>query len=509
MVTTTSTVDVDAVRAAHPIAEVIADSGVQLRPVGRGYMACCPFHDDSTASMSIDAVPDRFHCFGCGAGGDVIDYIQRRYHLTFLDAVAHLDHHTPTPSGLVSHARTSAAGPGMPVPVTVPVQRAYAVHQLAWAHYTTPVAHETAVGYLNRRRRIDVRPLEDHVGHPVAGVAGSGWTSLVDDLRRHGVTDDELLALDLAQVSARGHLIDALRNRIILPVRTATSDTADAEQILGFVGRDITGDPRAPKYRNPTRTATFEKSTMLYQPTVTAPGSGSPVVVVEGPLDALAIAATTATAGRHTHLTPCSTGGTSVSATQARHVAELAREADGLVVLALDGDTAGRQGTLRWVDTFHQVGVPADTARIRVAHLPSGRDPADWLAQHAAAGLDIIDPTRAGNRSAPLPPGAEIAHLALERFAYGSTRADTGDPTRAVIEALRPLAGALAPADSAALLATATREMRRQGWDPHGRFTAALHHAGLIASPVCRPTPGASGLLAYAAPRAPAHVHTR
>ena len=80
-------VDVQAIRAAHPIEDVVASSGVELHQRGHGYMGCCPFHDDSTASMSVGAVPDRFRCFGCGAGGDVIEYVSRRYDLSFVDSV--------------------------------------------------------------------------------------------------------------------------------------------------------------------------------------------------------------------------------------------------------------------------------------------------------------------------------------------------------------------------------------------------------------------------------------
>jgi DNA primase len=64
--------DLAALRQDHPIEVVVAASGVALTPHGQGFMGGCPFHDDSTASLSVGGVADRFHCFGCGAGGDVI-----------------------------------------------------------------------------------------------------------------------------------------------------------------------------------------------------------------------------------------------------------------------------------------------------------------------------------------------------------------------------------------------------------------------------------------------------
>jgi DNA primase len=93
------------------------------------------------------------------------------------------------------------------------------------------------------------------------------------------------LATDLAQSTRSGRIIDTLLDRLVFPV------TDPAGRIEGFIARDITGDPRAPKYRNPTGTPTFEKSATLYRPTHHRLDAHASVVVVEGVLDVLAIAA--------------------------------------------------------------------------------------------------------------------------------------------------------------------------------------------------------------------------
>src|ERR1035437_8111407 len=79
--------DTAAIRHDCPIEDVVAASGVELTRRGQGFMGCCPFHDDSTASLSVGGVRDRFHCFGCGAGGDVIEYVHRFTGLPFPGAV--------------------------------------------------------------------------------------------------------------------------------------------------------------------------------------------------------------------------------------------------------------------------------------------------------------------------------------------------------------------------------------------------------------------------------------
>ncbi len=90
MSVTSGSIDVAAVRANFPIEQVVRCAGVELRPSGRGLTGCCPFHDDSTPSLSVAAIPDRFTCFGCGAHGDVIDFVQRLHGLSFVEAVRSL-----------------------------------------------------------------------------------------------------------------------------------------------------------------------------------------------------------------------------------------------------------------------------------------------------------------------------------------------------------------------------------------------------------------------------------
>lgn len=490
-------VDVEAIRAAYPIAQVVADSGVTLRPAGHGYLGCCPFHDDTTPSLSVDGRPGRYHCFGCGASGDVIDYIARLHRVGFRDAVAHLTGMPPTPDPLNEPAsRATVRPPTDQPPRAEPLTReqAFTINRLAWAHYTSLTRHTFAIAYLQRRRRIDVRALEDQTGSFVVGAAGAGWTDLVDALRRNGVTDEELLALDLAQVSSRGHLVNTLRNRIIVPVR----DWDQPDQIAGFIRRDTTGHPRAPKYRNPTHTPVFDKAQMLYQPCARQSSSleGSNVVVVEGPLDALAIAAVAANTGRAHEFAPVSLAGTATTRTQTERLLALARASGGPLVLAFDADAAGTAATRAWIDTLRHHSEPSAIARTLVAHLPTSWDPADWLAHHGPAGLRTFDPTRLGDRFGPVPPGAEIVALALAEHARtGPTGAD---PTPAVIEALRPLAMRLPARHTRLLLATATSEMTRSGWNANHTFTQALYATGWPTSAPTREhvTPPTGGRLA-------------
>jgi hypothetical protein len=131
----------------------------------------------------------------------------------------------------------------------------------------------------------------------------------------------------------------------------------------------------------------------------------------------------------------------------------------------MDGDRAGRDGTVRWVDHLTvQAGRP-----ILVADLPTGCDPADWLTRHGPSGLALLDPAAAGSPGGPRQPGPEIVRAVLSR---------TGrDPTSGVTAVVERLLATLPGPASEQLAAGVAAEMTRQGWNPDHAFTNALTHA--------------------------------
>jgi DNA primase len=446
--TTFGSVDVAEVRRRHPIEDVITASGVELHRSGHGFMGCCPFHDDSTASLSVGGkIPDRFHCFGCGASGDVIDYVQRRAGVGFRDAVARLeDTHRAT------RATRPAVGqrPSQPMPTPwrlISVDRAHEIHVLAWEHLTSKVRHAFAVSYLHNHRGIDVRELESDLAQPVIGHSGRSWSWLTDRLLRDGVSIDELQAVDLAHRSRSGLPRDTFHGRLMVPVRS------ESGHIEGFIGRKVDDTERGPKYRNPTHTATFDKSQVLYTPRVEPPGARATTVVVEGPLDALAVAAAAARAKRLDEFWPCSTNGVTVSSTQAERVTA---SGAARIVVAMDGDEAGAEGTQRWVDSVCRgMGQPA-----MVTRLPDGLDPAEWLAAHGCSGLSAFDAQRQSepNVVTPRQPGHELVRAIAAR---------SRDPLQETVDTVIPLSLlTTSPRETAELLAQVEAELTRLGLDP-------------------------------------------
>ncbi|HEX2903439.1 MAG TPA: CHC2 zinc finger domain-containing protein [Jatrophihabitans sp.] len=365
-----SRVDVDELRRQFPLAEVVAASGLTLHPRGAGFIACCPFHDDDTPSLSVEGVPGRFHCFGCGASCDVIDYIARTHHLDFLAAAAHL-------------TRPNRPNPALPAPQRRPLpaessvrtsrERILQLNTLAWDHFTQPGKVIAAERYLRDVRGIDPESIRAATGGAhVVGLATRTRDGLTTHLLRAGARREEIVDAGLA-VDRGGRLIDTYRGRVLVPVRDPHGG------IEGFLGRDITGHPSAPKYLNPTRTPAYDKSRSLYWPLGRPPEPTEQVVIVEGFIDALAIAA-----GRRLHVGkvfPCSASGISVSTHQAQQVTTLTCRP---VLLALDADTAGKAGAHRWTQQLHQLNRTTQTLA-----LPSGTDPAQHFGQSPDPDLSI------------------------------------------------------------------------------------------------------------------------
>ncbi len=453
-------VDVEAIRARHPLPEVIAAAGIELQARGHGYMGCCPFHEDKTPSMSVDGVPGRFHCFGCGASGDVIDFIRRTRNLGFLEAVTELD------GGQYRDRPLSAVRPGPrlhAVPdlaAAIPPGRAFEINQLAWEQFATPVGTGFAAHYLQHRRGLDLEPLtHEFAGRRFVGHATHGWAALTEHLRSAGVDDDELIGMDLATRTRGGRLIDTYRNRLIFPITNASG------QIHGFIGRDISGHPAAPKYRNPTRTPVFDKSQVLYRPTHHSLAADAEVLVVEGPIDALAVAAATAATGATHRVAVCSSNGVSASPAQVRAVLALTQRPPRI---AFDGDEAGQQGTVRWVaEACLEQRSPVLTTR-----MPPSIDPADWLATHGPHGLrDLLAaPSQATSDDVPntIVPGRDIIRALLYK---------ADDPIRDAVELVTALASQLPSTERRELLRDSAVEMTRHGWNPRDTYVKALEHA--------------------------------
>jgi len=277
----------------------------------------------------------------------------------------------PAPSARTEGAVSRAPAGRAAVLLRRPHEDLYAVHQEALEFYQERVSDSWVPTYLASRR------LEVALEQPwSAGYAPAGWTDLTDHLRRRGWSDEVLVASGLSRPARTGRLIDHFRDRLVLPLRVR-------DDVVGFVGRCAEGaDSRTPKYLNSPASAIYDKSATLYA--ARDPRDvrwwGATPVLVEGPLDAIAVSS--CSGDRWAGVALCGT------AMSDRHVDALvgpSRRAHPEVVVATDHDHAGQAA--------------AETALRRLAarcgdlhrlELPPGQDPADALRQAGPDGLHAL-----------------------------------------------------------------------------------------------------------------------
>ncbi|WP_308116748.1 toprim domain-containing protein [Nocardioides sp. TRM66260-LWL] len=245
-------------------------------------------------------------------------------------------------------------------------ERMVEINELTQAFFESRFTDSWGRDYLTGRFGIDLAG--DARFRP--GQAPAGWTNLVDHLRGRGVSDAEMLATGVATEASTGRLIDRIRDRVMFPV-------IHQGEVLGFVGRrrpDLTdADKAGPKYLNTADTPLFHKGAQLFGVVDELLAEGAVPVIVEGPMDAVAV--TIASAGLYLGVAPL---GTSLTDEQAAQLAAVGRDP----IVATDADLAGQVAAERdfWMLTPH--GMDPGFARF-----PDGLDPADLLAQRGPAAL--------------------------------------------------------------------------------------------------------------------------
>jgi len=268
---------------------------------------------------------------------------------------------------------THLLSPTAPSPEPVAsVDRIVTLNQMALDHFTQMYPHSWAPGYLEERLGTD---LSDEPRFAV-GYAPPGPTSLIQHLAADGASPDELIDAGLARRTDRGRLVDAFRDRLVFPIYSG-------QQLVGFIGRRNPTKDNAeyagPKYLNTRTTAAFTKGEQLYGLTEggSALAAGAAPVLVEGPLDAIAV--TIAAAGSAIGIAPL---GTAFTETQAAQLKPCFATDHSRIVIATDPDTAGWLSAQRAFWRLAALG--ADPQHLA---MPDDIDPADLLRTEGAASL--------------------------------------------------------------------------------------------------------------------------
>ena len=340
---------IELVRDRTDIVELVSQY-VNLKASGRNRMGLCPFHAEKTPSFSVNADRQFYHCFGCGAGGDVFSFLMQSEGLSFPDAVRRLADRAGV--DLEERLLTDAEKAQLERR-----ERLFNINSLAADYYHRNLMEhpqgEIARQYLKKRGYGQKAAGEYRIGYAL-----NDWEGLKNHLLRHQVDVEDARSLGLLCEGKTGRGdYDMFRARLMFPIIDLSG------RVVAFAGRVL--DDSKPKYINSPESPVYHKGEVLfglYQARQAIRVSGD-VLIVEGYFDQMALsragfAQAVATCG--TALTP-------------EHVRQLKRYAQR-VILLFDQDSAGKQATFRAMAPLQQEAVVAAAIT-----LPSGDDPDSFL----------------------------------------------------------------------------------------------------------------------------------
>lgn len=351
---------INQIKERADIAEVVSDY-LSLTRTGQNLKGLCPFHAEKTPSFTVSQSRQIFHCFGCGAGGNVFTFLMRQEGLAFPEAVRELGRRTGIP---VPTFQDPAQSESAAVRKRLELLNESAGAWFARNLVDSQVGRE-ASAYL-RAREIRQETIEAFG----LGFAPLGWDGLLRSLSREGFTPAELALGGVAvpkDQSARpsqgvAGYYDRFRARIIFPIRDLR------KRVIGFGGRVL--DDGMPKYLNSPETPLFSKGRSLYglEQAREAASHLDTLVIVEGYFDVIALhqAGIKDVAG---------TLGTALTQDHVRMIRRFVTK----VVLLFDPDAAGVRAALRTLDLFVDSGIG-----VKVVSLPQGDDPDTFVKKRGA-----------------------------------------------------------------------------------------------------------------------------
>ena len=349
---------------------------VPLKKSGSSYKGLCPFHSEKTPSFHVFPHSGTWRCFGCGAGGDIFTFVEKKENLPFIDVL-----------------RMLAKEAGVPLSEPKPevrdaLNRLRDLHTQATAWFQsqllTSAEGKRARDYLERRE-ISQETIETFQ----LGYARDGWEHLINHLKNQGFTLKEIIQAGLAIQRDSGGAYDRFRRRLIIPIHDAQG------RVIAFGGRIL--DKGEPKYLNSPQTPLFDKSNVIFglDKAKRAIRAKDQVVLVEGYMDVISV-------HQRGYKNVVAAMGTAITPQQIKLLSRYSRN----VVFALDADAAGARATWRGVQTVQETlaekGVLTHNshgfrtekrilAQIGIAIMPPGKDPDDVVREDAEAWRQLIE----------------------------------------------------------------------------------------------------------------------
>ncbi|MCX8527529.1 MAG: DNA primase [Candidatus Nanopelagicales bacterium] len=356
--------DIALVRERARIDEIVRDY-VSLKSAGGGSLkGLCPFHEERSPSFHVTPARGMWYCFGCGEGGDVLNFLQKIDHMSFAESVEKLAGRTGVELRYVDGGAAINRQQGQRT-------RLVEAHKVAADFYRQQLGSPEAQ---TGREFLTGRGFDaEACTHFGVGYAPKGWDALTNHLRQKAFTDAELLTGGLVSQGNRG-VYDRFRGRLVWPIRDLSGD------VIGFGARKLYDDDDGPKYLNTPETPLYKKSQVLYGIDLARRdiAKQQQAVIVEGYTDVMACHL----AGVTTAVATC---GTSFGAEHIKVLRRLLMDEDqmrGHVVFTFDGDAAGQKAALRAFEEDQRF-----VSQTFVAVEKSGMDPCELRQAHGDAAV--------------------------------------------------------------------------------------------------------------------------
>lgn len=336
---------IEEVRTKNDIVDVVSGY-VKLQKKGSSFWGLCPFHNEKSPSFSVSGDKQMYHCFGCGAGGNVFTFVMNYENYTFPEAVRYLAERAGVtlPQEEQSEDMRRRAGRRARLLEVNKEAAKFFYYQLR-----TPQG-ETGYRYLKNRELSD-----ETMQHFGLGYAGKSGAYLIQYLRKKGFEDELIKEAGLANFSEKSGLLSQFWNRVMFPIQDIN------HRVIGFGGR-VMGDGE-PKYLNSPETPVFDKRRNLYGLNFARTARSGNIILCEGYMDVIAMHQ----AGFPQAVASLGTAFTSEQASL------LHRYTDN-VLLAYDSDGAGVKAALRGIGILREAGLAG-----KIINMHPYKDPDEFM----------------------------------------------------------------------------------------------------------------------------------
>ena len=337
---------IEEIKNSNDIVDVISQY-VNLKRSGRNFFGLCPFHKERSPSFSVSPDKQIFHCFGCGAGGNVIHFISKIENADFKEAIGILANRAGIELPTLNNYEDNKTA--------LLKSKVYEINQIAAEFYHQNLYNPTSkIGqeYI-KKRKLDNRTLKSFL----IGYSGN-FDELYRILKQKEFTEEEILASSLVNKTDDGKYIDRFRKRVMFPIQ----DTRN--KVIAFGGR-VTDDSK-PKYINSPENIVYSKGRHLFGLNVAKRGELKNIIIVEGYMDAISLYQRGIT-------NVVASLGTALTEAQGR----LLRRYSERVTIGYDSDGAGQAATLRGLEILQNIGCD-----VRILQISGAKDPDEYVIKY-------------------------------------------------------------------------------------------------------------------------------